>query len=106
MQHAFARDHDVRILEQLLRALERPEVPLAAAEDDRHDVDRDVIDQAEAEAEAEDLAAGVARRHADVSAVGLWGPVVRSPGSVGELEGWRLRNTSGISGVVTKNDAK
>src|SRR5579875_2973471 len=57
VHHPSSLDDDVRIVEQAL-PVDRAEVSLAGTEDDRHDVHRDLIDQAERESLAADVACG------------------------------------------------
>jgi hypothetical protein len=45
MEHAVALDDHLRIVEHQVAVSERPEVRLPPAEDDRHDVDRHVVDE-------------------------------------------------------------
>lgn len=45
MEHAVALDDHLGIVEHQVAVSERPEVRLPPAEDDRHDVDRHVVDE-------------------------------------------------------------
>ena len=55
VQHPVTPDDHVRVLQQVL-ALDRPEVAPTGAEHDRHDVHRDLVDQAFRQRLATDLA--------------------------------------------------
>ena len=55
MKHPVALDHDVRILQQVLR-LDRPEVGRAGPEHDGYDVHAHLVDQARGKHLATDLA--------------------------------------------------
>lgn len=60
MEHPVALDDHVGIPEHPVAVRERPEVRLPPAEDDRHDVDRHVVD----EPERQRLTANIAGRPA------------------------------------------
>ena len=63
MEHPVALDDHLGILEHQVAVSERPEVRLPPAEDDRHDVDRHVID----EPQRQRLHADVTRAHTPIS---------------------------------------
>src|ERR1700680_2334757 len=62
MEHPVALDDHFGILEQQVAVSERPEVRLPPAEDDRHDVDRHVVD----EPQRQRLPADLTRAHTDL----------------------------------------
>ena len=63
MEHPVALDDHFGILEHKVAVTERPEVRLPPAEDDRHDVDRHVVD----EPQRQRLPADLTRAHTNLA---------------------------------------